>query len=68
MDEGINRKRKALELPGSARVHVCPAGFVQAEAYSADRCVIIRRAAEQKHNASVLSTDFLLHAFGEVNR
>lgn len=49
MDDGVNRKRKALELFECAcvRVHVCPAGFVQAETYSADRWVIIRQVTDE---------------------
>lgn len=66
MDEGVNRKRKALELSECARacVYMCPAGFVQAETYSAGKWVIIRQATDRVFatvkitNASVLSIDF----------
>lgn len=70
MDEGVNRKRKALELPECVRVHVCPAGFVRAEAYSADRWVIIRQATEASLPLSgtqciCLVYKFYLHGVGE---
>ena len=59
MDEGVNRKKKALELSE----YVCPAGFVQAEKHSADRWIIIRHATDNslatKTNASVWSIDFV---------
>lgn len=51
MDEGVNRKGKALELSEYACVcvcvYMCPAGFVQAETYSTDRWVIIREATDK---------------------
>ena len=49
MDEGVNRKRKALELSEFAcvRVHVCPTAFRQAKTYSTDRWVIIKQATDE---------------------
>lgn len=71
MDEGVNRKRKALELSERARVHLCPAGFMQAETHSADRWAIIRQVTKkslplQETKCVCLGYKLYLHEVGEV--
>ena len=62
MDGGVNRKRKAPELSECERVHVCPAGSVQADIqrrqmgnYQAAAWRVF--ATVRNTNASVLSAD-----------